>query len=99
MSEGVLALPEGAALTPLTPDAALDLAGRLPCAVNLLPEFRKAAIEEFRRGTKDQQLVGVSHGPAGLSTVGGLALYRCALGPCPRLHVHLTSRVHLCAQD
>ena len=33
------------ALSTLTPDAAIDIVKWMPCAVNLLPEFRSAAVE------------------------------------------------------
>ena len=66
------------ALSTLTPDAAIDIVKWMPCAVNLLPEFRSAAVEELRRGNKDQRLVGIRHGP-GASEIRGLALYRYAL--------------------
>lgn len=75
------------ALSTLTPDAAIDIVKWMPCAVNLLPEFRSAAVEEFRRGNKDQRLVGIRHGP-GASEIRGLALYRYALPrsfACPLL--------------
>ena len=75
------------ALSTLTPDAAIDIVKWMPCAVNLLPEFRSAAVEEFRRGNKDQRLVGIRHGP-GASEIRGLALYRFALPrsfACPLL--------------
>ena len=75
------------ALSTLTPDAAIDIVKWMPCTVNLLPEFRSAAVEEFRRGNKDQRLVGIRHGP-GASEIRGLALYRYALPrsfACPLL--------------
>ena len=63
-------------ITPLDAAKALQLIETLDCAVNLLPEFRAAAISQFSGAAKGtQSLLSLTEPNA--SNPSGLILYMC----------------------
>ncbi len=61
MRDGGYIDPEsGLRISPLDTATALMLVERLPCLVNLLPHFRRAAIQKLELGEADTYLVSAS---------------------------------------